>query len=81
MTFGVHQAAGSPCGTAPLRSARRSAAAEAQAIVVCVSDHNASISLLRTDEVASALHGRLLVQLSTVTAEESRELGRWAEEI
>ncbi len=56
------------------------AAAAAQAIVVCVTDHNASISLLRRDEVASALRGRLLVQLSTVTAEESRELGRWAEE-
>ncbi len=55
------------------------AAAAAQAIVVCVTDHNASISLLRTDEVARALRGRLLVQLSTVTAEESRELGRWAE--
>ena len=56
------------------------AAAAAQAIVVCVTDHDASLSLLRTDEVASALRGRLLVQLSTVTAEESRELGRWAEE-
>ena len=56
------------------------AAAAAQAIVVCVTDHDASVSLLRTDEVASALRGRLLVQLSTVTAEESRELGRWAEE-
>ncbi len=56
------------------------AAAAAQAIVVCVTDHDASVSLLRTDEVASALRGRWLVQLSTVTAEESRELGRWAEE-
>ena len=51
----------------------------AQAIVVCVTDHEASVSLLRTDEVASTLRGKLLIQLSTVTAEESRELGRWAE--
>ena len=56
------------------------AAAEAQAIVVCVTDHNASVSLLRTDEVANATRGKTLVQLSSVTAEESRELGRWAED-
>jgi len=56
------------------------AVAAARVIVVCVLDHAASASLLRTDEVASALRGRLLVQLSSVTAEESRELGRWAEE-
>jgi 3-hydroxyisobutyrate dehydrogenase-like beta-hydroxyacid dehydrogenase len=56
------------------------AAAEAQVIVVCVINHDASVSLLQTDEVASALRGRLLVQLSTVTAEESRDMGRWAEE-
>jgi 3-hydroxyisobutyrate dehydrogenase-like beta-hydroxyacid dehydrogenase len=45
-----------------------------------VINHDASVSLLQTDEVASALRGRLLVQLSTVTAEESRDMGRWAEE-
>ncbi len=56
------------------------AAAAAPVIVVCVTNHDASVSLLQTDEVASALRGRLLVQLSTVTAEESRELGRWVEE-
>ncbi len=56
------------------------AAATARVTVVCVTDHQASTSLLQTDDVAGALRGRLLVQLSTVTAEESRELGRWAEE-
>ena len=56
------------------------AAAEAQVIVVCVINHDASVSLLQTDEVASALRGRLLVQLSSVTAKESRDMGRWAEE-
>jgi 3-hydroxyisobutyrate dehydrogenase-like beta-hydroxyacid dehydrogenase len=55
-------------------------AAAAQVIVVCVTDHQAGMSLLQADNVASALRGKLLVQLSTVTAEESRELGRWAEE-
>ncbi len=55
-------------------------AAAAQVIVVCVTDHQAGMSLLQADNVTSALRGKLLVQLSTVTAEESRELGRWAEE-
>jgi len=32
-----------------------------------------------SDDVARSLRGKLLVQLSTVTAEESRALGRWAE--
>lgn len=56
------------------------AIAEAQTVVVCVLDHDVSVSLLLSDDVARALRGKLLVQLSTVTAEESRELGRWAEE-
>jgi 3-hydroxyisobutyrate dehydrogenase-like beta-hydroxyacid dehydrogenase len=56
------------------------AAAAAQIVVVCVLDHATSMALLQTDEVASALRGRLLVQLSSVMADESRELGRWAEE-
>ncbi len=55
-------------------------AAAAQVIVVCVTDHQAGMSLLQADNVTSALRGKLLVQLSTVTAEESREMGRWAEE-
>lgn len=57
------------------------AAAAAKVIIVCVTDHNAAMSLLQADDIASALRGRLLVQLGTVTAEESRELGRWANEI
>jgi len=52
---------------------------EAQTVVVCVIDHDASESLLMSDDVARSLRGKLLVQLSTVTAEESRALGRWAE--
>ena len=55
-------------------------AAAAQVIVVCLTDHQAGMSLLQADNVTSALRGKLLVQLSTVTGEESRELGRWAEE-
>lgn len=54
-------------------------AAEAVTIV-CVTDHQATVSLLQSDEVAQALCGKLLIQLSTVTADESRALGRWAKE-
>ncbi len=56
------------------------AAAAARVTVVCVTDHQASTSLLQTDDVARVLRGGLLVQLSTVTADESRDMGRWAEE-
>jgi len=56
------------------------AATGAQWVVVCVLDHAATLSLLMPDGVARALRGKLLVQLSTVTADESRALGRWAGE-
>jgi 3-hydroxyisobutyrate dehydrogenase-like beta-hydroxyacid dehydrogenase len=56
------------------------AVAAARVIVVCVLNHDASVSLLQTDEVAGALRGRLLVQLSSVMADESRDMGHWAEE-
>lgn len=49
-------------------------------VVVCVLDHAAAASLLMSDQMARALRGKLLVQLSTVTAEESRTLDRWARE-
>ncbi len=55
------------------------AAAAAQAIVLCVTDHEAGESLLRTDGVADALRGKLLVQLSTMTADQSRATALWAE--
>jgi 3-hydroxyisobutyrate dehydrogenase-like beta-hydroxyacid dehydrogenase len=56
------------------------AVASVQTVITCVTDHDASVSLLQADEVAGTLRGKLLVQLSTVTAEESRDLGRWASE-
>ncbi len=56
------------------------AVASAETTVVCVSDHAASVSVPQTDEVAVALRGKILVQLSTVTAEESRDMDRWPEQ-
>ena len=44
-----------------------------------MTDHEASESLLQTDDVAGALRGKLLVQLSTVTADQSRTTALWAE--
>jgi 3-hydroxyisobutyrate dehydrogenase-like beta-hydroxyacid dehydrogenase len=55
------------------------AVATAQIAVVCVIDHDASVSSIQTDDVAEALRGKLLVQLSTVSADESGEMGRWAD--
>jgi len=55
------------------------AVAAAQIAVVCVIDHVASVSVIQTDDVAEALRGKLLVQLSTVSADESVEMGKWAD--
>ena len=52
--------------------------AAAEVTIVCVTDHQATLAL--TGELAAPLRDKLLVQLSTVTADESRALGRWAEE-
>ncbi len=56
------------------------AAAAAKTVVVCVSDHAATVSIVDNDEMAEVLKGKTLVQLTIVTADESRDLGRWAEE-
>jgi 3-hydroxyisobutyrate dehydrogenase-like beta-hydroxyacid dehydrogenase len=75
----------SKCGAlgeagATVAASAAEAVASADTTVVCVSDHAASASVLQTDEVTVALRGKVLVQLSTVTAEESRDMGRWAEQ-
>ncbi len=46
--------------------------------IVCVTDHAATEQILHDAEVGQALNGRLLVQVSTMTADESRELAHWA---
>jgi len=53
--------------------------ASAPVTILCVSDHQASALLLETDGLASALNGKLLVQLSTCTAAESKALASRAE--
>jgi len=66
-------------GAAVAGSAVEAATAAAHMVVVCVTDHRASLSIVQNGEMGQALRGKLLVQLSTVTAEESRALGGWAE--
>ena len=67
-----------PLVQAGARRAESLGEAGAEVAIVCVTDHQATLSL--TAELAAPLRGKLLVQLSTMTAEESRALGHWAEE-
>jgi 3-hydroxyisobutyrate dehydrogenase-like beta-hydroxyacid dehydrogenase len=47
--------------------------------IICVSDHAATMEILGTVTAGDSAEGRLLVQLSTMSADDSRELVRWAE--
>src|SRR5215471_16367643 len=46
-------------------------------ILICVADYAATRSLLSTPEAAAALAGRTLIQLSTGTPREAREMAAW----
>lgn len=48
-------------------------------IIVCVTDYNASRSLFETEEAATALSGKVLVQLTTGTPQDAREGESWAQ--
>jgi len=50
----------------------------AQIVVVNVSDYDATTGLLRSDDVASALRGKLIVELTSGTPDGAREASRWA---
>lgn len=50
----------------------------AQIIIVNVSDYAASADLLRGDAVASAIRGKLVVELTSGTPDGAREAGRWS---
>ncbi|MGK3962888.1 NAD(P)-dependent oxidoreductase [Sorangium sp. So ce118] len=49
-------------------------------VVVCVADYNATFRLLEARDVAAALAGKVLVQLSTGTPEDARRGEAWAKE-
>lgn len=52
----------------------------AEMIIVNVSDYAATAALLRGDAVASALRGKLIVDLTSGTPDGAREAARWAAE-
>lgn len=49
----------------------------AQIIIVNVSEYSATAALLRGDDVASALRGKLVVELTSGTPRGAREAGEW----
>lgn len=54
------------------------AVSAAKIIIVCVTDHLATKEILFRDELRNALSGKVVVQLSSINAEESRETDTWA---
>jgi 3-hydroxyisobutyrate dehydrogenase-like beta-hydroxyacid dehydrogenase len=54
------------------------ACASSEVVLVSLADYAASRALLDGDRVASALQGRILVQLTSGTPAEARELAEWA---
>jgi len=64
-----------------LAAANVKAAIEANdVIVVCVSEYKVTRGILEADGVAAALKGRTLLQLSTGTPKDARELDAWAKQ-
>jgi len=64
-----------------LAAANVKAAIEANdVIVVCVSEYKVTRGILEADGVAAALQGRTLLQLSTGTPKDARELDAWAKQ-
>jgi 3-hydroxyisobutyrate dehydrogenase-like beta-hydroxyacid dehydrogenase len=55
-----------------------SAASEVDLLVVCLSDYQVSMDVLGADSVASSLAGKVLVLLSTMSADESLRTAEWA---
>jgi 3-hydroxyisobutyrate dehydrogenase-like beta-hydroxyacid dehydrogenase len=49
-------------------------------VVVCVADYKAARGILDAEQVASALAGKVLVQLTSGTPQEARESDAWARE-
>src|SRR5688572_18833513 len=50
-------------------------------IVICVSDYKATRNILAAEGIATSLKGRTLLQLSTGTPKEARDMDVWAQEL
>src|SRR5580700_9613114 len=51
---------------------------EADIIVISLSDYNSTRQLLRHPDIEAALSGKMVVQLSSGTPQEAREMDSWA---
>ena len=76
-----------PSKCAPLKEAGAHVAPSAEEamnaariVVLCLTGPSASDGILRAAGVAASLRSKILVQLSTLPAEQSRDLDRWAHE-
>jgi 3-hydroxyisobutyrate dehydrogenase-like beta-hydroxyacid dehydrogenase len=56
----------------------KEALASADVVIVNVSDYRATFELLKDSRVASALAGKTMVQLTTGTPQEARQMASWA---
>ena len=56
------------------------ACASSSVIVVCLLNYEASRSLLRLSEIESVLSGKVLIQMSTGSPAEARDMSAWAQE-
>jgi 3-hydroxyisobutyrate dehydrogenase-like beta-hydroxyacid dehydrogenase len=52
---------------------------ESDVVIVNINDYNSTFNLLRHPEIESALRGKVLVQLTTGTPDEAREMESWAQ--
>jgi 3-hydroxyisobutyrate dehydrogenase-like beta-hydroxyacid dehydrogenase len=68
------------CDGAVLAPSAASAVGASPTVVVCVDDYEVTNRILETNEVTSALAGRVLVQLSTGSPQEARDSEVWARE-
>jgi 3-hydroxyisobutyrate dehydrogenase-like beta-hydroxyacid dehydrogenase len=64
---------------AVLASSAAAAFAASPVIVICVSDYAATRAIVERENISEALAGRLLVQLSTGTPKEARDLAAWSQ--
>jgi len=51
---------------------------QAEVIIVNITNYNSTTQLLRQSEIESALRGKILIQLTTGTPDEAREMESWA---
>jgi 3-hydroxyisobutyrate dehydrogenase-like beta-hydroxyacid dehydrogenase len=51
----------------------------ADVVIVCVAEHSVIKSVVHNDDVAKAMRGKCLLQLGTITADQSHETAEWSE--